>query len=137
MGSDKFQVFIIIMEFLGITKKGAGRGKKIGFPTINLDLLSSKYEEGVFAVRGNFSGKKFQGIAHFGPRPTFADKNLSVEIHIFDFAGKVSERTQVKFETIGEKIRGIQKFDSEQDLKKQIEQDCRQARLLLKIQQIM
>ena len=119
------------MKFQGITIKGAGRGKEIGFPTVNVKLSTPEYEEGVFAVRGELNEKKFEGVAHFGPRPTFEDENLSMEIHIFDFEENVIESSQVKFETIGEKIRPILKFNSSEALKIQIQRDIGSAKELL------
>ena len=118
------------MKFIGTTQKGAGRGKKIGFPTVNVKLATPEYEEGVFAVRGELDGKKFEGIAHFGPRPTFGDENLSVEIHIFNFSEEVPEKTDVEFETVGLRIRGVQSFASGKDLAQQIEKDIAQAKYL-------
>jgi len=121
---------------------GEGRGKEIGFPTINIHLArrgglqSAQYEEGIFSVRGEIQEKEFEGIAHFGPRPTFEDERLSVEIHIFNFdetvgTSHVSPDTEVKFETLGERIREVRKFESMEELKEQIEKDCEKAKKIL------
>lgn len=116
------------MKFDGHVIRGAGRGEKIGFPTVNVDIGNAEYEAGVFAVRGKLEKKEFTGIAHFGPRPTFSDEQLSVEIHIFDFGEGVGEGVEISFETVGERIRGVMKFGSEEELKEQIEEDCGKAK---------
>ncbi len=121
------------MKFTGTTITGAGRGKKLGFPTLNIKLSSEEYEEGVFAVRGELNGKSFEGVAHFGSRPTFEDTNLSVEIHIFDFAQNVKEGNEMEFETVGERIRDVRKFDLQEELQNQIQRDIQKAKKLLGI----
>ncbi|MBI5414056.1 riboflavin kinase [Candidatus Peregrinibacteria bacterium] len=143
------------MQFSGHTITGEGRGRKIGFPTVNVELhvgdaymRPSQNHEGVFAVRGKIftseghppTGDPFEGIVHIGPRPTFDSFDMSVEIHIFssrDAIHRVSfsdipENSPIEFDIIGEKIRDVKKFDSEEELKKQITKDCEGAKEILK-----
>ncbi len=65
--------------------KGAGRGRKLGFPTINLDPKAAKtLREGVYVCRA-FTPKPYWGVLHFGPRPTFEEEEKSLEVYLFDF----------------------------------------------------
>lgn len=121
------------MLFSGKTVSGDGRGKKLGFPTLNISLANNKYPQGVFAVRGKLPQKSFNGIVHFGPRPTFAKTDIRIEIHLFHFTDDVEQNTHVEFQIVGEKIRDIQKFSSPQELQDQIQQDCTIARQILNL----
>lgn len=105
----------------GIAISGEGRGRKLGFPTINL-RVSAKIPSGVFAVSFWFRKKKFRGIGHFGARPTFENNEFSAEIHGFDFSHKVPEGMRISF-LIGRKIREIQKFENAEVLVTQIKKD--------------
>lgn len=72
----------------GTVIPGKGRGKQLGFPTANLEL-STDYvlpPDGVYAAYVYYKGKRYPGIANFGHKPTFADNDYSIEIHIFNFS---------------------------------------------------
>ena len=61
----------------GVVEKGRMMGKKIGFPTCNIDIknyIAAKL--GVYAVKVkiNNSRKSYKGIANLGYRPTFNQK---------------------------------------------------------------
>ena len=108
---------------------GAGRGKDLGFPTLNLEspdriptLLPKK---GVYAAIATLGGKRLPSATNVGFRPTFADKELVVEAHLIDFKGKIST-TEVTLEWIS-RIRDEQKFSSAETLKAQIQKDCNSA----------
>ena len=60
----------------GVVGHGAGRGRQIGVPTINLtDVPPQKLlpPDGVYAVEVEWRGGRVGGMMHQGPRPTFAD----------------------------------------------------------------
>jgi riboflavin kinase/FMN adenylyltransferase len=125
------------MKLSGHTISGEGRGKQIGFPTINIILDQNVPKKGVFAAVGTLHKKAFSGIVHVGPRPTVNDTKTCVEIHIFDWQKQVKNNTQVTFEIIGDKIRETKKFTSLQQLKNQIQKDCKKARRILEDFQVL
>ncbi len=102
------------MKISGKVIRGKGRGRTLGFPTANI-MLSGKVESGVYAGAVITSGKKYKaGI--------FVDSNGKLlEAHLIGFSGDLYGK-EIEME-IGEKIRDIIKFDSEEKLKKQIAQD--------------
>lgn len=119
------------MEYTGLAESGNQIGRTLGFPTLNLKMKEPLNKKGVFAVKGEIRGLVFSGIAHIGPRPTFSEKENRVEIHVFDFQENIPEGTPVRFSIIGDKIRGIKKFSSREDLSQQIKKDCIAARIIL------
>ena len=76
----------------GIVKKGRQIGKKIGFPTCNIDIQDYVLAKpGVYAVRvlKKNSTKYIKGIANLGYRPTFNQKKILLEVHLFNFSGNL------------------------------------------------
>ncbi|MEO0271113.1 MAG: riboflavin kinase [candidate division WOR-3 bacterium] len=110
--------------FINGTKiKGSGRGKKLGFPTINLKIseLKIKPKEGVYIVETEIKNKTHQGLLYYGSRPTFNEKEKVFEVYLFNFNGEFKKKNlKVKFHKF---IRNDMKFDSVEELKKQIEKD--------------
>ncbi len=109
---------------IGKVVKGKGRGELLGFPTANLEIPSFKLipVPGVYAVWVYWKNQKFKGAMNIGTKPTFEDKELSVEIHIFDFNKNIYGET-LKIELI-KHIREEKKFYSLKELKDQIKKDC-------------
>ena len=111
------------MNYMQFTAKviiGKGIGKRLGFPTANLDKTDLKIKHGVYLVEAEVNKKQYKGLLHFGPKKTF-NESVSLELFIknfdFDIYGK-----NVKIEVI-KKIREIKKFVNAEELKKQIKQD--------------
>ena len=76
----------------GIVKKGRQVGKKIGFPTCNIDIKDYVLAKpGVYAVKvlKKNSDKYLKGIANLGYRPTFNQKKILLEVHLFNFSGNL------------------------------------------------
>jgi riboflavin kinase/FMN adenylyltransferase len=114
----------------GRVQPGDKRGRTIGFPTANISLEG--YLEpalGVYAVRVEVDGKRHDGVANFGRRPTFDKKDVLLEVHIFDFAGDVYGR-QIVVSFIAY-MRPEIKFSGLDALKAQIAADSVAARKLL------
>jgi riboflavin kinase/FMN adenylyltransferase len=122
-----------------VVERGAGRGRTIGVPTINLtppDPRKLLPPDGVYAVRVELPGKgegrrgKYSGMMNQGPRPTFGVHARGLEIHLFDFTGDLYGAT-VTVEWV-RRLRDTQTFPSRQALVEQIERDAIAARAILK-----
>lgn len=99
-------------------------GRKIGFPTANIeveDSLKLITANGVYACRICWKKKKFLGMGNIGERPTLNRKDHTIEVHIFGF----NEEIYGDFITIYwiDRIRDEIKFRNLQELKKQLEKD--------------
>ncbi len=102
---------------------GKGIGKRLGIPTANLEIdsLMAIPKEGVYEIRVKLRNNWYNGIASIGYNPTFKGQNLSVEVHIINFSGKIyNEKLDIFFK---ERIRDIIKFDNQLELKNQIKKD--------------
>lgn len=107
----------------GKVVSGKQLGKKIGFPTINLDYNKSLVlpRGGVYYTVVEYSGKKYKGITNIGYNPTVKDKKLSIETHIIDFNKDIyNEFVKIYFY---KRIRDEKKFESLETLSKQLEKD--------------
>lgn len=113
----------------GTVVGGAERGHTIlGFPTINIEYPENKVEvkQGVYAVICRVGESYYKGIANYGARPTFDEEKPVLEVHLDGFDGNIyGEEVTVEF---SEYIRDIQKFDSAEALKAQLEQDILKIR---------
>ncbi|MFN3976449.1 MAG: bifunctional riboflavin kinase/FAD synthetase [Aquificaceae bacterium] len=108
--------------------KGDGRGSSLGFPTANLEKTEDLcLKEGVYVVRVENS---FIGVANYGRRPTFDGNKKVLEVHILDFQGNLKGKF-IKVEFL-EFLREEKKFNTPQDLIKQIEEDILRARSLFR-----
>ena len=120
-------------EINGIVKKGRQFGKKLGFPTCNIDIKNYVLAKpGVYSVRVKFKKdeKILKGIANLGYRPTFAGKKIILEVNLFNFSGNLYNKSlNVKFCSF---IRAEKKFNSQQSLINQIKKDLKQAKIDLK-----
>ena len=101
-------------------------GRKLGFPTANLDL--SHFGQmipapGVYAVKARLEGTVVwkQGMMNIGTRPTFDGKQLTLETHIFNFEGDIYD--QLLLVSFVKRIRGERKFESPEELAAQLKED--------------
>ena len=113
----------------GRVQKGRQLGKKIGFPTANIDIKNYVLAKpGVYVVRAlrHNSTKYIRGIANLGYRPTFNGKKILLEVHLFNFSGNLYNKyLTVEFLNF---IRKEKKFKSIDQLKKQIKVDLKIAK---------
>jgi riboflavin kinase / FMN adenylyltransferase len=113
----------------GVVQKGRQQGKKIGFPTCNIDIKDYVIAmPGVYAVKVNRknSNKSLKGIANLGYRPTFNQKKILLEVHIFNFSGNLYNKyLSIEFTKF---IRKEKKFKNVNQLRKQIQSDLKVAK---------
>tara|TARA_B100000795_G_scaffold2766_1_gene1934 strand:- start:28 stop:945 length:918 start_codon:yes stop_codon:yes gene_type:complete len=113
----------------GTVQRGRQKGKKIGFPTCNIDIKDYVISmPGVYAVRvkQKNSNKSLKSIANLGYRPTFDQKKILLEVHIFNFSGNLYNKyLSVEFIKF---IRKEKKFKSVNQLRKQIQKDLKIAK---------
>ncbi len=113
----------------GVVEKGRNMGKKIGFPTCNIDIKNYIIARpGVYAVKVNIpnNNKILKGIANLGYRPTFKQKKILLEVNIFNFSRNLyNKKLTVEFIKF---IRGEKKFKGMDQLKKQIKLDIKSAK---------
>ncbi len=119
-----------LYSIAGTVVEGYQKGRELGFPTANVrstdELIPSR---GVYAVTVDWRERRYEGVANIGFNPTFGRTQLSVEIHLFDFAQQLyGEAVEVSFV---KKIRDERAFPSVADLVKQIGQDVETAHTLL------
>ena len=108
----------------GKVQKGRQIGKKIGFPTANIDIKDYVLAKpGVYAVkvRNMKNSNYIKGIANLGYRPTFNGKKILLEVHLFNFSGNLYNKyLRIEFLKF---IRAEKKFKNVDQLKKQINVD--------------
>jgi riboflavin kinase/FMN adenylyltransferase len=126
-------------SLVGQVGKGQQLGRTIGFPTANLQLPPEKFMplQGVYAVRACLCepGSKLKpsptwmpAVMNVGNRPTVSGTRLTTEVHLLDWSGDLYGQTLMVY--LEKLLRPEQKFASLDDLKAQIQADCRTARQL-------
>lgn len=112
----------------GVVIKGAGIGRKMGYPTANLEVNPIKIlPKGIFAVIVKIENKYYKAVASIGVRPTLKTlgMRLMAEVHILNFDRDIYGETLEVF--FVEKIRNEMKFLDMKALIKQIETDIAKA----------
>ena len=114
----------------GIVEHGNEIGRTIGFPTVNLvpeaDKLLPPF--GVYITRILIGGEEYCGITNVGCKPTIeGDNRIGVETHVLDFSDDVYDMA-VEVEFL-HRIRAEVKFASIDELKAQLQQDIKIARI--------
>lgn len=114
-------------RWLRLVVQGDARGRELGYPTANMvppPVILPKF--GIYAVRGVWEGKRYDGVANLGIRPMFRSEKPLLEVHWFDFADDLyGKKLQVEFVDY---LREERKFDTLEALKAQMAIDCEQAR---------
>ena len=111
---------------IGKVVNGYHEGRKLGFPTANLDI--SHFGQlipapGVYAVKARMENTVVwkHGMMNIGTRPTFNGKGITLETHIFNFDGDIYD--QLLLVSFVKRIRGEQKFDGPEELALQLKED--------------
>jgi len=111
----------------GTVVTGAARGRKLGFPTANVQFTQELLPlPGVYVVDVAAGGSLRRGVANVGFNPTFGENSLGVEVHLIDFRGDLyGQELAVYFR---DRIRDERKFKSVDELVRQIQKDVEFAR---------
>ena len=107
---------------------GQQRGRKLGFPTANLEISSGFVvpRSGVYIVKVLYDSRFYPGVANVGNNPTFGDLTKHIEVHILDFAEIIyGEKIDLFF---CNRLREELRFEGPELLIKQITADIAAAR---------
>ena len=116
----------------GYVISGHGLGRKIGIPTANIMINDPKKIiplSGVYAGWLEFEGTKRESVLCLGSRPTFNREEEAIEVHIPEFGGNLyGKEVKVGF---SQRLRDIEKFESQQALVQQIKKDIETLKQLV------
>jgi FAD synthase len=113
-----------MVEFIGTVQKGQQRGASLGFPTANV-LLDADIPEGIYISNTSIDGILYPSLTFIGKAITFGEDMYQAETYILDFNRDIyGKKIHVK---LLQKIRGNEKFVSQEALVKQMEHDKMQA----------
>jgi riboflavin kinase/FMN adenylyltransferase len=115
----------------GRVATGRKLGRKMGFPTVNVDPSNELFPNGgVFVTTCRFESfsRSFEGVTNIGVRPTLYEKYATtIESHILDFDSNVyGDTVRLYFHTL---LRREQQFRSALELTNQIRTDIQRSRL--------
>jgi len=108
-------------SFIRKVKKGITLGRKIGYPTLNFNVgdFGDYYKPGVYKCEVTLDNSSYIGALYFGPR--LSHKSNVLEMHVVNYDRQIYGQF-VRFK-VGKKIRDPKRFNSPDELKKQIEKD--------------
>jgi len=114
-----------VFGFKAEVVSGKGRGQLLDYPTANLVPIHQSQllpQPGVYLTRGRVNGQQLYGMCNFGVRPTFGEHKLIMEVHFFEpqITDLYGRKIYIEFL---ERIRDEKKFESQEDLKKQLIKD--------------
>lgn len=120
------------MKFRSTQIKGKGRGKLLGFPTVNLEIPQGfDLDDGIYAVKVFLGGKEFIGAMHYGPIPVFKEDEKTLEVFLIDTADSdIPETSEFEIETL-KYLRPVLNFETQEELAKQIGKDVEMTRQII------
>lgn len=109
-------------EIVGKVVHGEARGRKLAFPTANLEPFDQLVPgDGVYAGRTRIADKEYRCAVNVGPAPTFADATSRIEAHLLDFEGDLYGQTlRIELHSF---LRGQRRFASPGELAEQLRAD--------------
>ncbi len=110
--------------------RGKGRGRSLGFATANIVYdTKAPIEYGIYACWAMVRGSRFLAAVSVGVNEMFDEKEPTVEAHLLDFSGDIyGENVEITFV---KRLREMQRFDTVEELKKQIKRDVEEVRRAL------
>jgi len=117
----------------GQVVRGDRRGIKLGFPTANLNTEAEQAlpADGVYTSRAYIDDRAYPAMTNIGIHPTFGGDKHLVEVYLMDYRGDLYGR-DLTVEII-ERLRGEIKFDTPEELEKQIAEDVKRGKGILEI----
>lgn len=123
------------MVFQAKQIKGKGRGRELGFPTINL-LTSDEisFDDGIYAAWVVIDNKPYKGALHYGKIPTFSENEKTMEVYLLDITDDNFPNTDGKIIEVDvvQHIRDVKRFLDPSDLVDQIARDVEKVSIILK-----
>ena len=107
----------------GEVRHGRMLGRELGFPTANLDVDDESIPDGVYVSRVVIDGREFRAVSNLGSNPSVGEGPRHLETHVIGFSGDLYGRV-LRVELL-QKIRDERKFATLEELRRQIETDCR------------
>jgi riboflavin kinase/FMN adenylyltransferase len=131
-GVDEVQPMLGRYHFVsGRVVTGAGRGRKLGFPTANiLSQTEVVPSNGIYATLIEVKNRRWLSVSSIGVNPTFGDGPRTLESFIFDLKTDIHGES-VKLSFV-KRIRDEQKFATVEDLIAQMHGDVDQAKAIFK-----
>ncbi len=112
-------------KFWGKVRKHNQRGKRLGFPTANVNLRKH-IPEGIYISKTKIQGKLFPSVTFIGKAETFNEEKFLAETYILDFKENIYNKW-ISMKLL-KKIRENKKFSSAKDLIAQMQKDETEAR---------
>lgn len=120
----------MFLTIKGKVKSGYRRGKRIGFPTVNITiprgLKIKKDQWGIYFSLVKIDGKTYPGVTHFGPLKTFSLRKKTCETYL------LTVRQDLYHQNIEKKLifkfREVEKYPTISALKRQIKKDVKAAK---------
>lgn len=111
---------------------GDKRGQKLGFPTANLEVAPGRAlpSGGVYACQAYINGQSYPAMTNIGSRPTFGGGPQLIETYLLDYNGDLYGH-ELAIDIIG-RLRDEKRFDTPEQLIKQIAEDVKRGKTLLK-----
>ncbi|NQT39124.1 MAG: bifunctional riboflavin kinase/FAD synthetase, partial [Planctomycetes bacterium] len=114
----------------GLVVHGAQRGRKLGFPTANVDAIDTLLPgQGIYAGRALAQGTWWPAALSIGPNPTFDEHALKVEAYLLDFDARIyGDPIEIDFLA---RLRDVETFESVDQLVAQLHRDVADTRRIV------
>ena len=124
--SDAHRLMGRLYSLRGFVAHGAGRGKTMGYPTLNIQSEQLLPAHGVYAGKAIITGQSYPAAISVGGNPTFNGTHTTVEAFVLDFSASAYEQqVDVQFTSW---LRDQHKFSGPDALVAQIQRDVQQIR---------